>query len=273
VIVYIPDLDLYADPTATVSFVGRLPRADRGKPVLRVSKHQVMEARTPIGAVDDNVARISSRLKVGADEIVHGETQVEGSGEFAQMLRRFVLQSEGKSAQVALEGLGKQLNVFGEYGLEMPSARSRSEPYRIRTTWTSDKPVGLLTNGMRVPAGLTPYTVNVGLFFGPVTRNRVNAAICQPGVITQEVSIEIPEGIVLKGLPKRVSASAKNFEFKREWSFDGQTIVEQSEMRSTVDTGICSKEVIVAVANAVEEIRNTVGPLLRFEQRGASSAP
>ncbi len=273
VIVYIPDLELYADPTAAVSFVGRLPRADRGKPVLRVSKHQVIEARTPIGAVDDNVARISTRLKVGADEIVHGETQVEGSGEFAQILRRFVLQSEGKSAQVALEGLGKQLNVFGEYGLEMPSARSRSEPYRIKTTWTSDKPVGLLTNGMRVPAGLTPYTVNVGLFFGPVTRNRVNAAVCQPGAITQEVSIEIPEGIVPKGLPKQVSASAKNFEFKREWSFDGQTIVEQSELRSTIDAGICSPEVIAAVANAVDEIRNTVGPILRFERRGASNVP
>ena len=95
VIVYIPDLDLYADPTVAVSFVGRLPRADRGKPVLRVSKHQVIEARTPIGTAEDNVARISSHLKIGADEIVHGETQVEGSGEFAQMLRRFALQSEG----------------------------------------------------------------------------------------------------------------------------------------------------------------------------------
>jgi transglutaminase-like putative cysteine protease len=273
VIVYIPDLDLYADPTVAVSFVGRLPRADRGKPVLRISKHQVIEARTPIGTAEDNVARISSHLKIGADEIVHGETQVEGSGEFAQMLRRFALQSEGKSAQVALEGLGKQLNVFGEYGLEMPSATSRSEPYRIRTTWTSDKPLGLLANGMHVPAGLTPYTVNVGHFFGPVTRNRVYAAMCQPGVITQEVSIEIPEGIVLEGLPKRVSASAKNFEFKREWSFLGRTIVEQSELRSTTDTGICSPEVIAAVANAVEEIRNAVGPLLRFEPRGASNIP
>jgi hypothetical protein len=189
------------------------------------------------------------------------------------MLRRFVLQSEGKSAQVALDGLGKQLNVFGEYGLEMPSAMSRSEPYRIKTTWTSDKPLDLLANGMRVPAGLTPYTINVGHFFGPVTRNRVNAAMCQPGVITQEVSIEIPEGIVLKGLPKPVSASAKNFEFKREWSFHGQTIVEQSELRSTIDAGICSPEVIAAVANAVEEIRNAVGPILRFERLGASNVP
>jgi hypothetical protein len=57
---------------------------------------------------------------------VRGETTVEGSGEFAQLLRRFVTQSEGKSAQVALDALGKQLNIIGEYGLEMPPATTTS---------------------------------------------------------------------------------------------------------------------------------------------------
>src|SRR5260370_41159860 len=74
VIVYLPEFDLYADPTVAVSFVGRLPRADRGKPVLRVSKHQVTRARTPIGTADDNRARISSRLKIRVDQSGHGDS-------------------------------------------------------------------------------------------------------------------------------------------------------------------------------------------------------
>jgi hypothetical protein len=94
---------------------------------------------------------------------VHGETVVEGSGEFAQILRRFVMQSEGKSAQVALDALGKRLNIIGEYGLETPPATSRSEPYRIKTTWTSDKPLELLAKGMRAQAGLTPLATNFSL--------------------------------------------------------------------------------------------------------------
>jgi hypothetical protein len=220
-----------------------------------------------MGTADDNVARIVSRLKFGADEIVRGETEVEGSGEFAQALRRFVLQSEGKGAQVALDALGKQLNIIGEYGLEMPSATSRGEPYRIRTTWTADKPAELIANGLRVPAGLTPFTANVTIFFGPVTRNRVNRAMCQPGRIVQEVSIEVPEGLVPRNLPKPVSASAQDFEFKREWLLHGHIIVERSEMRSTIDGGTCSPDMIVAVANAVDQIRDKVGPVLRFERR------
>jgi hypothetical protein len=266
VIVYLPEFDLYADPTAAASFVGRLPRADRGKPVLRVARDQVTRALTPIGTADDNVARISTRLKIGADEVVHGETAVEGSGEFAQVLRRFVTQSEGKSAQVALDALGKQLNIIGEYGLEMPPATSRGEPYGIKTTWTADKPLELIAKGMRVSAGLTPITTNVSYLFGQLTRNRVYSAMCQPGRVVQDVRIELPDGIVLKNLPKPVRAGAADFEFTKEWSRHEQTIVERSELRSTVASGTCGPETITAVANAVEEIRNSVAPTLRFER-------
>ena len=186
-------------------------------------------------------ARISSRLKVGADEIVHGETQVEGSGEFAQMLRRFVLQSEGKSAQVALEGLGKQLNVFGKYGWKCrrqgadPSLTASGRPGRPPTSlWDCFQ--------WHARAGrFDPVHGECGLFFGPVTRNRVNAAICQPrshhpGGQHRDPGRDCPQGFAEAGFGKR-----EELEFKREWWFDGQTIVEQSEMRSTVDTGICSK--------------------------------
>jgi len=266
VIVYLPEFDLYADPTVAVSFVGHLPRGDRGKPVLRVSKHQVTRARTPIGTADDNVARISSRLRIGIDEIVHGETAVEGSGDFAQILRRFVLQSEGKSPQVALDGLGKQLNIIGEYGLQMPPATSRSEPYGIKTTWTADKPLELLANGLKIPAGLTPIATNVSYLFGQLTRNRVYSAMCQPGRIVQEVTIELNEGIVPKDLPTPVHASAADFVFTREWSHQEHAIVERSELLSTVGGGTCSPQTIIAIANAVDGIRNKVDPILRFER-------
>jgi hypothetical protein len=225
-----------------------------------------LQARTPIGTADDNVARISSHLKMGADEIVHGETVVEGSGEFAQILRRFVTQAEGKSPQVALDALGKQLNIIGEYGLEMPPATSRAEPYTIKTTWTADKPLELVSKGLRVPPGLTPLGTNVSYLFGQLTRNRVYSAMCQPGRVVQDVSIELPDGIVPKNLPEPVHASAADFEFTREWSRHEQTIVEHSELRSTVASGTCSPETITAIANAVDEIRNGVAPTLRFER-------
>src|SRR5262249_15152306 len=154
---------------------------------------------------------------------------------------------EGKSAQVALEALGRQLNIIGEYGLEMPPATTRSEPYGIKTKWTADKPLELLTKGMRVPAGLTPITTNVSFLFGQLTRTRVHSAMCQPGRVVQDVSIELNEGIAPKNLPKPIHTSTADFEFTREWSRRGQTIVEHSELRSTVAAGTCSPATITAV--------------------------
>jgi hypothetical protein len=184
-------------------------------------------------------------------------------------LRRFVIQSEGKSAQAALDALGKRLNIIGEYGLETPPATSRSEPYRIKTTWTSDKPLELVAKGLRVQAGLTPLAANVALLFGQLTRNRVYGATCQPGQIVQEVSIELHEGIALRNLPKPVRASTANFEFKREWSQHEQTIVQRSELQSTVGGSVCTPDTITAVAEAMDEIRNGVSPILRFDRSTA----
>jgi predicted RNA-binding protein len=90
--------------------------------------------------------------------------------------------------------------------------------------------------------------------------------VCQPGRVIQEVSVQLPEGIAPKELPTPIHASAADFEFTREWSRHEQTIVERCELRSTVGGGACSPATITAVANAVEEIRDTVNPTLRFER-------
>ena len=176
IIVYLPEFELYADPTVSVSFVGRLPQADRGKRVLRVSKRQVTMAQTPIGTADES----------------------------------------------------------------------------------------------------TPLNTNVSYLFGPLTRNRVYNAMCQPGLIVKDVSIELPDGIAPKELPNPVHASTGHFEFKREWSLHEQTIVQHSELRSTVGGAVCSPEMITAIANAVNEISNRVDPILSFEPSSlglASPAP
>jgi hypothetical protein len=94
----------------------------------------------------------------------------------------------------------------------------------------------------------------------------VYSANCQPGRIIQEVSIELPNSIVPKELPMAVHAGTADFEFTREWSFREQKIVELSELRSTVSGGSCSPETITAIANAMDDIRNRVDPILRFER-------
>ncbi len=71
-------------------------------------------------------------------------------------------------------------------------------------------------------------------------------------------------------LAKAGPGSAVNFEFKREWSQRGQMIVVRSELQSTVGNSVCAPNTITAVTEAMDEIRNSVNPVLRFERPTAT---
>jgi hypothetical protein len=60
-----------------------------------------------------------------------------------------------------------------------------------------------------------------------------------------------------------------NFEFKQNWSQREQMIVERSALQSTVDSVECSRR-HTAVANALDKIRNSLDPILRFERSTAT---
>jgi transglutaminase-like putative cysteine protease len=77
VIVYIPALELYVDPTVAFGAFSRLPTADLGKPVVRVSDHGAVVARTPTPSVQDNVAELNTRIVMSADGRRQGQTTVE----------------------------------------------------------------------------------------------------------------------------------------------------------------------------------------------------
>jgi transglutaminase-like putative cysteine protease len=74
VIVYIPALDRYVDPTVPFGSFARLPSSDAGKPVVRVSARGAVIAKTPLPSVEDNVVEIDTRLVTKADGHREGET-------------------------------------------------------------------------------------------------------------------------------------------------------------------------------------------------------
>jgi transglutaminase-like putative cysteine protease len=57
VIVYMPALDRYVDPTVPFGNFMRLPSGDAGRPVARISDKGVALAKTPLPSIEDNVPR------------------------------------------------------------------------------------------------------------------------------------------------------------------------------------------------------------------------
>ena len=104
VIVYIPALDRYVDPTVPFGNFDRLPMADSGKPVVRVSDKGVTVARTPVWSVNDNVIEIDARMSTAANGLRSGRTTITSRGMFADLMRAYLAQIEARGQGAGASG-------------------------------------------------------------------------------------------------------------------------------------------------------------------------
>jgi transglutaminase-like putative cysteine protease len=267
VIVYIPALELYVDPTVAFGAFSRLPTGDLGKPVVRVSDHGAVVARTPTPSVQDNVAELNTRIVMSADGRRQGQTTVEARGEFVDLLRRFAAQAEQKGADLALQGLAKQRGLVGKFSLDAPPWTTTKEPYRITTTWEMQRPFDLVQAGWRIPAGFSPIVAFPDLFFGTLDRvKRIYPSGCRAGRAVSSVDVTLPDDVSADRLPAAVEANAGDFSYQTRWSAEGHHLQVRTEIVSSVPTRVCGPEQIEAIRAAYRTIEERVSPLLHFSR-------
>ena len=87
VIMYLPEFDLYTDPTAQMAGFGVLTAETYDKPVVRVSVGGAILARTPAMKPQGHVADVRTTLTVAADGTVSGRTVEHNTGVLGMALR------------------------------------------------------------------------------------------------------------------------------------------------------------------------------------------
>lgn len=270
VIIYLPALDAYADPTDSTSTLGGLGSSLMDKPVLRVSQRGATLARTPAGKAEDNVATIDTRITVGPDGKPDGETVINATGEEAQSLREFVGRTETGDQEAELQTLSRWYGIAGKVGMKAPSSADHTDPYLVKMNWTSDRPINLATKGWRPPAGLSPISTAPSHFFGPYDfSNRTYPIQCRPGRVTHQVTITLPEDIVLKSVPPRVEENTDIYSYVRQWSFEGHTLKIHTELISKTPHRVCSPKQIQEIVSEGDNNPNEYDPLLRFVHRSS----
>jgi hypothetical protein len=270
VIVYIPALDLYVDPTVEFGSFAHLPTQDLDKPVVRASSSGGILARTPNPGVDDNVLELATRVVVTEDGHQRGETSIAARGEFSDGLRRFVSQVETKGVGTMLQTLATQRGLVGEFGLVAPPWTQTNEPFRITTTWDTKASFDLLQAGWRAPVGFSPMVAFPDLFFGPLDRaNHIYPAACRAGRAVHSVDVTLPSGMVPDRLPATIEASARDFAYRQEWSSVGDHLRVRTQIRASCQSRVISPEQIEAVRGAFRGIEEKISPLLHFSRTDA----
>jgi transglutaminase-like putative cysteine protease len=265
VIVYVPALDRYLDPTVQFGSFDHLPERDQGKPVVRVSERGATLARTPELDINGNVVTIATRMALTPEGMPQGETTVQARGDFADLLRGTAAQAEVKGKDAVLANLARVEHVVGgDFTFEAPPWTEAREPFVVTTTWKKHNRMNLVQAGWRASSGLTTVTASPTLLIGGLrSSRRVYPALCRSGKIVRTVDLELPPGIAPEPLPSPVAQAAPHFRFEELWWRDGNHLREQTEICSSVGR-VCSPAEVEAVRISYLAIAAKINPLLRF---------
>ena len=131
VILYLPDFDLYDDPTVSEATFGGLAAPAYDKPVVRVSKETARLARTPAMRPEDHTASATTRLAVAADGTITGQTRESHTGTFGIALRAAGETVQALGEETAAQRLLAELQHAGPRagGREQRWQRRRSSHY------------------------------------------------------------------------------------------------------------------------------------------------
>jgi len=270
VIVYIPALDRYLDPTVPFGNFDRLPVADSGKPVVRVSDKGVTVARTPIPSVADNVIEIDSRMTSTREGQHSGQTTITSRGVFADLMRTFVAQTEARGKDLLLPALAQDRGISGgTYDLDSPPWTDSREPFRVTFKWTLPKSTKVTDSRFKAPPGFSPVMPNPDLFFGPLDEaKRTYPAGCFAGRAVYTMHVALPDNVVSIKLPAVIKRSTPQFSFREEWTRDGQQLRRRTEVVSLAATRVCAPEEVEAVRTTFRSIGNRTYPMVYASRAG-----
>jgi hypothetical protein len=271
-IVYIPALDRYVDPTVPFGSFSRLPSGDRGKPVVRVSDKGAVLARTPTSAADDNVIELDSRMTTMHGGERQGQTVIVARGDFADVMRAYAAQVEAHGKDVVLQPLAQQRGLLaGTYDFDAPAWTDRQEPYRVTMKWTLPKP-GPGEKSFRVPPGFSPVLPSAAFFFGDLAATkRVYPTVCRAGHIVHNVHVALTGEVVSVRLPPAIKKSTPQFTYRDEWMHEGQQLHRRTEVISSASEGACAPAQIDALVAAIRSIGTSSAPMVAYRRGGTTA--
>jgi hypothetical protein len=255
VMLYLPEFDLYDDPTASTAAFGVLSDSAYDKPVLHLSEAGGRLARTQVMKADEHVTTAKTFAFVGADGTVKGETRQVASGIFASDSRSLALdiQKQGrfKFAGSVLSGLKRP--GTGSFDPAIPS--DYSEPYALHGKFTLSEKLEIPLKGLRdVPLGMPVHSGPVAWFFGPRIEGRKAEFVCYAGKEAEEIDVTFAEGLPLPDKLAAMELNDKYFSFREQSWIEGRTLKIRRAFVSSVPGQVCGNEVEAEIAPLLQRV-------------------
>src|SRR6516164_4911939 len=156
VILYLPDFDLYDDPTVSPAAFGVLAPDTYDKPVIRVSADGARLARTPVMKADDHVGHVKTTIKIAANGAMTGESETTNTGVFALAVRTVAGAAQSVDNEAAVRAMLQKFNTPSTGRLDLSHLADLTDPTVVKGSFTLIGPFKAPPPGQRavLPVGL-----------------------------------------------------------------------------------------------------------------------
>jgi hypothetical protein len=237
VIVYIPSLDLYVDPTDRYAALGALPHHLYGKPALLSVNGRIVQL--PVESPERDFVETRIQMRIDETGQVRGTSRTYVAGAFESHSRRVQQRAQSGSSE---ERINSMLRRFGESGtgqITGPDPLKHGEPWVLQGEFDLESVVNLPgPAALRIPVGLTRADLHGYANWRPL-RERRNPFECSAGRWRDEVELELPDNARVAFMPRGVSAVNGAYRYQSDWQLDGRRVKVTRELVIRRDRGYC----------------------------------
>lgn len=262
VINYIPDLDLYADSTASATPFGMLPFQDADKPVLLVDGYKD-GIKTPILPLGANQQKMKTIVNINPDGSITADVEVAMKGMFAVgsrfRFRHMAKEQEDKLVQDVLKSIG--YIGTGSFEKEDPTALMDTYQYKAKFE---------MREFVRRP-GAGAFAINP-LFFSEAPINRFLIEVLEPeetvdvfctsGSTVEEYVYHFPKGMIILSSPENMSLDNGLLSYRATYRVKDDTLTVERILEDKTHGNVCSPAVISAynklASKALQNVKEQV---------------
>lgn len=274
-IVYLPEFDLYDDPTASANAFATLSAESYDKPVVRVAATGATLARTPAMIPEDHTAHVRTTLTFAADGSVRGQTVESSTGILAGGLRSAgnALQQAGQETMVQRKL--QSVNTPGAGHFDLGSSAELRDPAVIKSDFRLNdrfKPPAP-TVAVAIPSGM-PFSARPGTFtFGARLSGRQSAFACFAALQSEDIDAVFDPALPMPVPPTGMTIDNPLFTYRSTYGIENRKLKIHREFVSRSGRQVCPPEAEEQITPDLNKVRADVFGGFRFAALTAPPRP
>lgn len=243
VIVYIPSLDVYLDPTSDSTPFGMLPYGDQDKPVLWIDGYRA-GTKTPAFDWKNNQSITKTDITIQRDGSLKGKAWISLKGEIAVETRAYFRNTQKDYETHLIADLFENQGYTGAGTLIKEDATALLPSYQYQTEFTLDNmtpapgPGGLTIEAFAtfIPTIAQTISTNGRIHEG----NQPFDYACSGGEFIEEYTYHFPKGTRILAIPKNMDYANQHSNYRARYKKLGNTIyaIYHFTIRNG-DTNVC----------------------------------